>query len=83
MHVREFTQDPSSHVKNPRRFLGIVEKISYLKKLGINAIELLFIFPFDEGENIRKNLKTGAKLYNYWGYSTINFFLPSSSVCSP
>ncbi|MFS8563362.1 MAG: glycogen-debranching protein [Rhabdochlamydiaceae bacterium] len=74
MHVRAFTQDPSSHVKHPGSFLGLIEKIPYLKELGINAIELLPIFEFDESDNPLKNPKTGKKLCNFWGYSTINFF---------
>jgi isoamylase/glycogen operon protein len=74
MHVRAFTQDPSSHVKYPGSFLGLIEKIPYLKELGINAVELLPIFEFDESENLLKNPKTGKKLCNFWGYSTLNFF---------
>ncbi len=74
MHVRAFTEDPSSHTEHPGTFLGIIEKIPYLKKLGINAVELLPIFEFNENENPRKNPKTGKKLLNYWGYSTVNFF---------
>ncbi len=74
MHVRAFTQDPSSHVKHPGSFLGLIEKIPYLKELGVNAIELLPIFEFDESDNPLKNPKTGKKLCNFWGYSTINFF---------
>lgn len=76
MHVRGLTQDASSHVKSPGRFSGIIEKIPYLKELGINAVELLPIFAFDECDNSHKNPKTGKKLLNYWGYSTINFFCP-------
>ncbi|NGX26666.1 MAG: hypothetical protein K940chlam6_00591 [Chlamydiae bacterium] len=76
MHVRGFTQDPSSRVKHPGTFLGIIEKIPYLQKLGVNAIELLPIFAFDEKENPLTNPNTGEKLYNYWGYSTQNFFAP-------
>jgi len=76
MHVRGLTQDPSSHVKNPGRFSGMIEKIPYLKELGVNAVELLPIFAFDECDNLHKNPKTGKKLFNYWGYSTINFFCP-------
>ena len=64
MHVRGFTQDPTSHVQHPGTFLGLIEKIPYLQKLGINAVELLPVFEFDE--------TTG----NYWGYSTSHFFAP-------
>lgn len=78
MHVRGFTQDHSSHVKNPGRFGGIIEKIPYLKELGINAVELLPIFAFDECDNPNKNPANGKKLCNYWGYSTINFFSPTN-----
>ena len=74
MHVRGFTQDPSSHVKQPGTFLGLIEKIPYLKELGVNAVELLPVFEFNECENQRVNPETDEKLYNYWGYSTVNFF---------
>ncbi len=74
MHVRGFTEDPSSHVLQPGTFLGMIEKIPHLKELGINAVELLPIFEFDECENPRINPQTGKKLLNYWGYSTVNFF---------
>ncbi len=74
MHLRGYTEDPSSHVKHPGTFLGMIEKIPHLKELGINAVELMPIFEFDECDNPRKNPKTGKKLFNYWGYNTINFF---------
>ncbi len=76
MHVRSFTQAPSSKVKHPGTFSGIIEKIPYLKQLGINAVELMPIFEWDECELKNKNPKTGAPLKNVWGYSTINFFSP-------
>ncbi|MGE3535308.1 MAG: glycogen debranching protein GlgX [Parachlamydiales bacterium] len=76
MHVRSFTQHPSSKVKSPGTFLGIMEKIPYLKKMGINAIELMPIFEFNECEIDVKNPKTQEPLKNVWGYSTINFFAP-------
>lgn len=78
MHVRGLTQDPSSHVKHCGKFLGIIEKIPYLKELGVNAIELLPIFAFDETDNLHKSPISEKKLFNYWGYSTINFFCPMS-----
>lgn len=83
MHVRGFTQDKSSGVKNPGTFLGVIEKIPYLKELGINAVELLPIFEFDETDNSHKNPKTKRKLFNYWGYSTINFFTPTARYGTP
>jgi isoamylase len=76
MHVRSFTQSRSSKVNNPGTFLGIIEKIPYLKELGINAIELLPCFEFNESEYQKNNEISGDPLYNYWGYSTMNFFSP-------
>ncbi|MFI0434758.1 MAG: glycogen debranching protein [Parachlamydiaceae bacterium] len=74
MHVRGFTQHLSSNVKFPGTFLGIIEKIPYLKELGINAVELMPIHEFNEQETMLINPETGKKLCNYWGYSTVNFF---------
>lgn len=76
MHVRGMTQDPSSSVKNNGGFEGIIEKIPYLKSLGVNAVELMPIHEFNELGNINRHPFTGEHLYNYWGYSTINFFSP-------
>lgn len=76
MHVRGFTQDPSSKVADPGTFLGIIEKIPYLKSLGINAIELLPVFEFHERQNCYINPLTQENLGQYWGYSTVNFFSP-------
>ncbi|MBM3192234.1 MAG: glycogen-debranching protein, partial [Chlamydiae bacterium] len=75
-HVRGFTQDKSSLCKHPGTYLGLIEKIPYLKKLGVNAIELLPIHEFDERDNLRQDPQTGHKLWNYWGYMTLNFFAP-------
>lgn len=82
MHVRSFTQHPSAKVKAPGTFLGIIEKIPHLKSMGVNAVELMPIFEFDECENPRVNPKTQQKLKNYWGYSTINFFVPMNRYSS-
>jgi isoamylase len=76
MHVRGFTQDPSSKVNNRGTFLGIIEKIPHLKELGVNAVELMPIHEFNELENVLKNPQTQENLFNYWGYSTVNFFTP-------
>jgi glycogen operon protein len=67
-HVRGFTKDESSNVKYAGTFAGILEKIPYLKELGINCIELLPIFEFDEFENSR--VIDRKRLFNYWGYSS-------------
>lgn len=82
MHVRSFTKHPSSNVKHPGTFAGIVEKIPYLKELGVNAIELMPIFEFDEFENSRLNTETGETLFNYWGYSTVGFFAPKAGYAA-
>lgn len=79
-HVRSFTKDKTSGVRHEGTFAGLGEKIPYLKKLGINCIELLPIFEFDELENSR--VVDGQKLYNYWGYSTVNFFAPKAGYAA-
>ena len=80
MHVRGFTQDPSSGVKYRGTFAGIVEKIPYLKALGVNCIELMPVFSFDEFENARE--VNGRTLVNYWGYSTVCFFSPKAGYAA-
>ncbi len=75
-HVRSLTRHSSSDVKYPGTFAAIIEKIPYLKELGINSIELLPIFEFDEFENSRIDEETQERLFNYWGYSAVNFFAP-------
>ena len=73
-HVRGFTKDPSSGVNYKGSYSGLIKKIPYLKELGINCIELLPVFEFDELENT--HTYEGKTLYNYWGYSTVNFYSP-------
>ncbi|WP_244834734.1 glycogen debranching protein GlgX [Clostridium sp. BJN0001] len=80
MHLRSFTSDPSSNVKHKGTFAGVVEKVPYLKELGINCVELLPIFEFDEFENSKT--VNGKRLYNYWGYSTVNFFAPKAGYAA-
>ncbi len=82
MHVRGFTQDPSSRVAHPGTYLGAIEKIPYLKQLGVNAVELMPIFEFDETHMVNVHPKTGKRLVNYWGYSPLSFFLPMSRYAS-
>lgn len=79
MHVRGFTHHPSSQVKAPGTYLGVIDKIPHLQELGINAVELLPIFEFDETSNVPK---TDKRLYNYWGYSTLNYFTPMKRYAS-
>ena len=79
-HVRGFTEDKSSRVKNKGTFAGIREKIPYLLSLGVNAVELMPVFEFDEMEDSR--VVDGKQLYNYWGYSPVCFFAPNTSYSS-
>lgn len=78
MHVRSFTRHPSSGVKQPGTFAAIREKIPYLRELGVNCVELMPIYEFDEFENSRVHPDTGELLVNYWGYSTVGFFAPKA-----
>lgn len=75
-HVRGYTKDKSSGVSAPGTFAGLKDKIPYLKDLGINAVELMPIFEFDEMESAR--VVDGVQLYNYWGYNTVSFFAPNT-----
>ena len=81
-HVRGLTKHPSSDVKHPGTFAAIREKIPYLKKLGVNCIELLPIFEFDEFEHARISPETGEQLLNYWGYSAVGFFAPKAGYAA-
>jgi len=82
MHLRGFTKHPSSHTVHSGTYLGAIEKIPYLKQLGINAVELLPIFEFDEKDNPNKNPKNHKPLVNYWGYSPLSFFSPMQRYAS-
>lgn len=84
MHVRSFTRHSSSGVKQKHQgtFAGLRDKITYLKELGVNAVELMPIYEFDEFENSRPNPETGETLYNYWGYSTVGFFAPKAGYAA-
>lgn len=76
-HVRGYTKDKSSGVSALGTFAGLKDKIPYLKDLGINAVELMPIFEFDEMESAR--VVDDVQLYNYWGYNTVSFFAPNTS----
>lgn len=80
MHVRGFTKSPSSGVRYPGTFHGIKEKIPYLKELGVNAVELMPIFEFDEMRDYR--IVNGKELLDYWGYNTVSVFAPNTSYAS-
>ena len=79
MHVRGFTRSPSSKVNHPGTFAGLIEKIPYLKALGVTAVELLPIFEFDDTTPLRT--VNGKPLFNFWGYSTMSYFAPHSFYC--
>ena len=80
LHVRDFTHHPSSGVQHRGTFSGLMEKIPYLKELGINAVELMPIFEFDETMNSRT--VDGKQLLECWGYNTVGFFAPNSSYAA-
>jgi isoamylase len=82
MHIRGFTQDTSSQVQHPGTYLGVIEKIPYLKELGVNALEIMPIHEFNEEEAVQINPKTKQRLFNYFGYSTVNFFSPMMRYAS-
>ncbi|MDO4295335.1 MAG: alpha-amylase family glycosyl hydrolase [bacterium] len=77
LHVRGFTKHESSGVQHKGTFAGLREKIPYLKELGINAVEMMPIFEFDENMNSRE--VDGKLLLDYWGYNTVGFFAPNTS----
>lgn len=77
MHVRGFTKHETSGVSYPGTFSGIMEKIPYLKELGVNAVELMPVFEFDEMKDCRE--VDGKQLLDYWGYNTVSFFAPNTS----
>src|SRR5262252_5106925 len=79
MHVRGFTKSPTAKVQHPGTFWGPIEKIPYLKELGVTAVELLPIFDFDETVPLRT--VDGKPLWNFWGYSTIGYCAPHTAFC--
>jgi glycogen operon protein len=82
LHVRGFTCHPSSGVQHPGTFRGIIEKIPYLKWLGITAVELMPVFEWDECDCPFTNPFTGEKMTNFWGYNPIAFAAPKAAFAS-
>jgi isoamylase len=80
LHVGGFTKSPSSGVKNPGTFAGIVEKIPYLRELGVTAVELMPVLTFDES-GIGGSAPDGTPLSDYWGYNPLGFFSPHPGYC--
>ena len=81
LHVGGFTRSPSSGCRYPGTFAGVVEKIPYLKQLGITAVELMPVSAFDAQEGNSINPVDGRPLTNYWGYSSLGFFSPHPGYC--
>ncbi len=82
LHVRGFTRHSSSGVAHPGTFEGLREKIPYLQSLGVNCVELMPVFEFNEHENLHLNPETGERLHNYWGYSTLAFRAPKPAYAA-
>jgi isoamylase len=79
LHVGGFTRHPSSGVQHPGKFGGLIEKIPYLKELGITHVELLPVMAFDE-QDVPPTV-AARELCNYWGYSTHSFYSPHPHFC--
>jgi isoamylase len=82
LHVRGFTRHHSSGVSAPGTFAGLAEKIPYLRDLGVNCVELMPVFEFDECDNARSDPGAGRVLHNYWGYNPTGFFAPKAAYAS-
>ncbi|MDH6574769.1 glycogen debranching protein GlgX [Kitasatospora sp. MAP5-34] len=82
LHVRGFTRHPSAQVSAPGTYAGLREKIPYLKELGVNCVELMPVFEFDEHDNPRSDPGTGEPLLDYWGYNTVGFFAPKAGYAA-
>ena len=76
LHVRGYTRHPSSEVEHPGTFRGLIEKIPYIKSLGVTTVELLPIFQFDDRTAIFTHPDTGEPLRDFWGYNPLGFFAP-------
>jgi glycogen operon protein len=81
-HVRGFTIHPSSGVKHPGTYRGLIEKIPYLKELGVTAVELMPVQEFNENQPTGINSPNGKPLKNYWGYDPVAFFAAKVSYSS-
>jgi len=79
MHVRGLTAHQSSEATSKGTYAAMIEKIPYLKKLGVNVVELLPIYEFDECHCKNTNPETLEPLVNYWGYNSISYFAPKKS----
>ncbi|MEO1270659.1 MAG: glycogen debranching protein GlgX, partial [Myxococcota bacterium] len=76
LHVRGYTRHPSSGVNHPGTFKGLIDKIPYIKSLGVTTVELLPIFQFDDRTAIFHHPDSGEPLRDFWGYNPLGFFAP-------
>ncbi|GLV79345.1 glycogen debranching protein [Streptomyces hygroscopicus] len=81
-HVRGYTRHASSAVTSPGTYAGLREKIPYLRGLGVNCVELLPLFEFDETDNTYVSPTTGEPLRNFWGYNSVGFFAPKAGYAA-
>jgi len=81
-HIRGFTIHPKSGADHPGTYRGLMEKIPYLKALGVTAVELMPVQEFNETSVTRCNPQTRQPLRNYWGYDPVAFFAPKASYSS-
>jgi len=81
-HVRGFTIHPTAGVQHPGTYRGLIEKIAYLRTLGVTAVELMPVQEFNEGSLTRRNPQTNQPLRNYWGYDPVVFRAPKASYSS-
>lgn len=82
LHVRGYTIHPTAGVAFPGTYRGLIQKIPYLKDLGVTAVELMPVQEFNESQLLRVNPRTGERLKNYWGYDPLCFFAPKASYAS-
>ena len=81
-HVRGFTIHPSAGVEHPGTYRGVMEKIPYLKELGVTAVELMPVQAFNQNQVTGTNPQTAQPLRNYWGYDPVTFFAPQAFYSS-
>jgi isoamylase len=81
-HVRGFTVHASSGVQTPGTYRGLIEKIPYLKHLGVTAVELMPVQEFNENRGALAHSQAGEPLGDYWGYNPVVFFAPKASYSS-
>ncbi len=82
VHIRGFTIHPKSGVDHPGTYRGLIEKIPYLKTLGVTAVELMPVQEFNDTPMSYRNPQTNQPLKNYWGYDPVAFFAPKASYSS-